>query len=357
MKIQKVIIENVKNFKNRTEVELSNYNVFIGKNGSGKSNLAKSIFQAVDTPTNHGVGLVTFQGDRSRSSVVTVEVLLRKEDIHSLAQGGVFNALQQSPLRSQLQNDTIFGITEQPNLTLQKGLSNNGHVFAIKEYPLHEDINTARGGVHNELYLRISNELRKKVLFIPDTRDLPGQFQYDQNYANLPMTTNNFMTFYTALKLDRRQQKTYDKIIELACRIVPSIEDLLINPVGNIVGLGERGSSYEIPAQEISKGTREVLVLISMIAMAKEGSVVIIEEPEVHLHPKAVKEFREIIRELISKNNLQVIITTHNPDFLEGLIPGDPETKGMKFVREIDGSSSIQVVTNTIELGEAMNEV
>lgn len=195
------------------------------------------------------------------------------------------------------------------------------------------------------------------MLFIPETRDLPDKFQFDQNYVNLPMTTNNFMTFFTALKLDRRQSKTYDRIIQLSNRIAPSVEDLVINPVGNRVSVGEQNSNYEIPALEVSKGTREVLVLVAMIAMANEGSIVIIEEPEVHLHPQAVKEFREIIRELIVGKDLQVIITTHNPEFLVGLIPDDPDSKGVKFVRERDGSSSMRIVKNTIELSEAMNSV
>lgn len=195
------------------------------------------------------------------------------------------------------------------------------------------------------------------MLFIPETRDLPDKFQFDQNYVNLPMTTNNFMTFFTALKLDRRQSKTYDRIIQLSNRIVPSVEDLVINPVGNRVSVGEQNSNYEIPALEVSKGTREVLVLVAMIAMANEGSIVIIEEPEVHLHPQAVKEFREIIRELIVGKDLQVIITTHNPEFPVGLIPDDPDSKGVKFVRERDGSSSMSIVKNTIELSEAMNSV
>ena len=51
---------------------------------------------------------------------------------------------------------------------------------------------------------------------------------------------------------------------------------------------------------------------------AKDKSLVVaVEEPESHLHPAAIHELRLVIHELSEKN--QVILTTHNPLFVERL--------------------------------------
>ncbi|MGH8336206.1 MAG: AAA family ATPase, partial [Gammaproteobacteria bacterium] len=39
--------------------------------------------------------------------------------------------------------------------------------------------------------------------------------------------------------------------------------------------------------------------------------VIAIEEPESHLHPRAIHEFKEVILELAQKH--QVLLTSHNP--------------------------------------------
>ena len=119
MKIRKVVIENIKNFKDKRELELSNYNVFIGKNGTGKSNLAKSIFEAVDFPTNYGITLVPFQGDKSKVSYVSVDLLLNQADILFLTRSGAFSGLAQNQTNDQIRNDPIFSVSDQRELTVK----------------------------------------------------------------------------------------------------------------------------------------------------------------------------------------------------------------------------------------------
>ncbi|MHB1708971.1 MAG: AAA family ATPase [Thermoplasmataceae archaeon] len=355
MKIKKVTITNVRNFRDRTDIDLSEYNVFIGKNGSGKSNLAKAIFQVADVQFNKGFNPPTpFQGDYSKPFSIELSALLEKDDIQAFRQTQAFVNLMQNANIAQIVPYSAFS---KDTLTLRKEISTNGQKFVIQEFPTLRTGDIAMQSAYINVYVALSMELRKKILFIPDTRDLPQSFSFQGNFINNPITLDNFMTFLTALKLDRRKRNLYDRILGFYKRLVPSIEDLIINPAGNVVSLGEEGSSFEIPAQEISKGTREILVLLAMLVLAQKGSVIFIEEPEVHLHPAAVNTLREIIREQIKNNDIQVIITTHSSEFLLLVSPEDPDVKVIKFVREADGHTSVHPANDMRGLSDAMEEL
>ncbi len=90
---------------------------------------------------------------------------------------------------------------------------------------------------------------------------------------------------------------------------------------------------------ELGTGQEQILALVFAHAYARafydEGAIVlVIEEPEAHLHPLAQEWLARLIR-LMSKDGLQVILTTHSPAFvdilgLEGLVlvrkPGESTT-------------------------------
>jgi len=62
-------------------------------------------------------------------------------------------------------------------------------------------------------------------------------------------------------------------------------------------------------------GFLQVLLLNKTI---REGSVLILDEPEVHLHPKWQLKYAELIVELV-KNGVYVLITSHSPYMIEAL--------------------------------------
>ena len=64
---------------------------------------------------------------------------------------------------------------------------------------------------------------------------MPVSFIYDNNFENNPLTIDNFPTFLTDMKLNRRQ--SYDKLVEMYKRIIPYVKDLNINPTSNQLSL------------------------------------------------------------------------------------------------------------------------
>jgi len=62
-------------------------------------------------------------------------------------------------------------------------------------------------------------------------------------------------------------------------------------------------------------GFLQILLLNGTI---KEGTVLILDEPEVHLHPKWQLKYAEFIVELV-KNDVKILVTSHSPYMIEAL--------------------------------------
>src|SRR5262249_25012808 len=53
----------------------------------------------------------------------------------------------------------------------------------------------------------------------------------------------------------------------------------------------------------------------SQATLAKREVIIALEEPESHLHPRAIRELREVLEDLAQRH--QVVVTTHNPLFTD----------------------------------------
>ena len=59
-------------------------------------------------------------------------------------------------------------------------------------------------------------------------------------------------------------------------------------------------------------GTNSLIMLLLQLTSADRGATVMIEEPEIHLHPKAQAEMAEVLVEVALEEDKQVIMTTHS---------------------------------------------
>jgi putative ATP-dependent endonuclease of OLD family len=109
--------------------------------------------------------------------------------------------------------------------------------------------------------------------------------------------------------------------------------------------------------EELGTGQEQVLALSFAYAYAKafhgkaEGLVLIIEEPEAHLHPLAQQWVSRKVHEFASADGIQVAITTHSPAFLsvlnlEGLVLASKE-KGATRVKQLSKQKLAESCTKT----------
>ena len=68
-----------------------------------------------------------------------------------------------------------------------------------------------------------------------------------------------------------------------------------------------------------SSGSKQILAVITQLFWAPEGSLLMIEEPEISLHPQAQIDVLEMFSEAINKEAKQIIATTHSHILLQAL--------------------------------------
>jgi putative ATP-dependent endonuclease of OLD family len=178
------------------------------------------------------------------------------------------------------------------------------------------------------------------------SRDLEHLFhQVKDKFHEIP----EFRTFVEGL-----QQELDDLVASMPHRLQVDFE--AYNPVNFFHALRLQAVEDAKPRtlEEMGTGEQQVLALAFAYAYAKAfhgGTVLVIEEPEAHLHPLAQQWLARRLRSRCAEG-LQVLITTHSPAFvsIEGL-------EGLVLVYKENGSTRVRqltrqdLVAKCIELG------
>lgn len=81
---------------------------------------------------------------------------------------------------------------------------------------------------------------------------------------------------------------------------------------------GEDKPLDNLSAENIGYGISYTLPVIVALLSAQPGSLVIIENPEAHLHPAGQSELAKLIT-MVASNNVQVIVETHRDHIISGI--------------------------------------
>jgi predicted ATPase len=83
----------------------------------------------------------------------------------------------------------------------------------------------------------------------------------------------------------------------------------------------ENGLEKPIPFSNVSAGMKPFLIIKRLLELCEieEQEVLILDEPEVHLHPEWQLQLAEILILLQKEFNLTILITTHSPYFLHAI--------------------------------------
>jgi len=121
---------------------------------------------------------------------------------------------------------------------------------------------------------------------------------------------------------DRERFEAYEEIVRRVLVDVKIIETPIIEGPGTTVTIRFADDPAKYDLSQLSSGVKDVLVLLAAIHFSPRGSLLLIEEPENHLHPSAQKALAAILRETAKKDAKQTVLTTHSELFLE---PFEPE--------------------------------
>ena len=109
-------------------------------------------------------------------------------------------------------------------------------------------------------------------------------------------------------KLDAAMKRFLPRYEKLSSRVVSGRAQLHLH---------ESGLSTPIPASRISDGTLRHLALLAALMSSEPPSVLCLEEPELGLHPDAVSSLTELLVEASAR--MQLIVSTHSDAILSAL--------------------------------------
>lgn len=83
----------------------------------------------------------------------------------------------------------------------------------------------------------------------------------------------------------------------------------------------DEDSSKEIDVASLSTGLKAFVILKQLLLNGnlQDKDVIVLDEPEIHLHPEWQMLYAEIIVLLQKKYNFHIVVTTHSAHFLEAL--------------------------------------
>jgi len=135
----------------------------------------------------------------------------------------------------------------------------------------------------------------------------------------LQAEANNLAAFL--LRIKNEYPENYNNIVSYIRLVVPQFQDFILEPnkSGNVMlkWRDNSASDYIFLPNQFSDGSIRFIALATLLLQPKRTmpSVIIIDEPELGLHPYAITQLAEMIKE--ASNNSQVIIATQSPYLID----------------------------------------
>jgi predicted ATPase len=324
--IDTITLQGFKSIRSLEDFKLGKVNVLIGANGSGKSNFVSFFSLLREMVEGHLQKAVNKAG--GADSQLFLGPKITKEIVAKLEFG--CNRYEFS-LESTTDNRLIFSFEAlsyvkeypgpHPKTTVRQILSmGTGH----SESKLRE---RATGGDEAALVARdIQDAISDWVAYhFHDTGETAAMRRTGSVRDNerLRAEGDNLAAFLFRLREDEKD--AYDLIVETTRLAAPFFGDFKLRPRKSngdeIIELEweQKDSDYPFHASQLSDGTLRFIALATALLQPNPPSTVLIDEPELGLHPQALDILANLI--LQAQNRTQLIVSTQSAPLLNAFEP------------------------------------
>jgi len=334
-------ISGFKSIRKLQDFDLKNLNMIVGMNGAGKSNFV-SFFRMLRAMSEEGLAsFVTKNGG---------------------ADGFFFGGPKESPqIKAHLcfgQNEYAFvleptasgDLMVKSESTLRQGGGDwkyylGGQIESrLKQWRDKPSEWGPYRGTEAYIYEAVSRWL---VYHFHDT-SMTAPLRRDQSvrdWRELNPDASNIAAFL--LRLRTRNNDTYEKIRETIQLIAPFFDDFLLEPEdkgdNEVVRLEwrQKGSSFPFQPWQLSDGTIRFICLAAALLQPSPPATVVIDEPELGLHPFALDVLAGLFRD--ASERTQLVVSTQSAGLLNHFEPEDvivvDREHGASRFRRLDAAS------------------
>jgi len=359
--LEKVILHNFKSHKS-TELTFDNSRLYalVGKNSSGKTSVLQALHylsRLVDSPFQN-----IFQYERSPQFITTIG-----EKYMSVTTSGFWG----------------YNIRQNWEASYSWSQENTNYWNPTASWKMDEQENSLRGWDKSlsQSPDSIRSSLRHTVHLKLVASNLAKPAYSDQITPRVEFDGSGLAPTLDFLR-DEAPEK-FQELQEMLRRIVPGVREVGIRRAKVAVNrqrsieVNGKFISYEetqemtgqevvldmntgerIPAHAISEGTMLTLGLLAVLMNPTQPNLVLLDDVEQGLHPKAQRELMTVFKEIIQSNkNLQIIFSTHSPYIVDELIPSqvyilNNTNSGFTISKRLDEHPDVEWAKQTLTTGE-----
>jgi len=332
--LDKLTIRGFKSIRALENFELKNLNIFIGGNGAGKSNLVeffrllrKIIDGNLDEYIRSGGGISDFLFNGRK---VTSQIYFKA---HFGVRGYRFN-IKPGPSENCLLTDEARYFQHGSTGWWILGDSPDGKSLLVKE---------AKSDSSNSKYSRpVYDAISSwQIYHFHDTSATATMRHYEiiQDNKVLRFDASNIAPYL--LRLRTEYTDAYREILNSIRMVMPFFDDFLLD----VTEFGEKqkvnlswrqkGSDYPMQPYHFSDGSIRFICLATALLQPKPPSTIIIDEPELGLHPSAIAILAELIQN--ASKRTQLIGATQSPALIDHFSVED-----VIVVNRKDGASTFE---------------
>jgi len=325
----------IKNFKGISALNFNpkKINIIVGRNNTSKT----SVLEAINIIFNQNSILYTFSylqeiiKINSKSAELSAKLENKKESIN-------ITYAEKDEIINELKRDLINFIKTRLKMSnLKESINNEELEKKVKEDILKIDLNKIKGVkikrgedekivYHSEKdegisYLELDNVkkfLNEKLGIKSNLISILGFIPIEFKYYRYKKEVNEGITFIKdPLKIIKEESKI--KIADIIQEVTKEH-----NLIPNLKRLEWKYILYNnndsLSFDSMGDGLKAIINILYKIYEKKDSSIILLDEPENHMHPGYIIEFVKILIKLSKELNLQFFITTHDNDFIDSFL-------------------------------------
>ena len=352
----KLSIKNVGKLK-EADVEINGITVIAGENNTGKSTVSKALFSLFNGFYNFDNKMVELKSRDIRNIFLRFMQNLNRENANTLID--ISDKIVKDTSYKFDRNKLIQLIQEKKNLIsieyLEEVSEKIFNILNIKDeeylentisYILNNEFDNQINTIwsndlgeialeikENELKLRIKNNkvikienkinLHSEVIYIDDPFVIDNLNEY--KWRDINYLENHKESLETKLIREKNEKTFSEKIIAKnnLQQITEKLEEVINGKIKFNQGkwIYEFENNNELNLKNLSAGLKSFAILKRLVENGnlEEKGIVILDEPEIHLHPEWQLKFAELIVLLQKEFRMHILLTTHSPYFVSAI--------------------------------------
>lgn len=341
MKVAEFGIENFRSIYSLPNLHAQKLNVFIGKNNAGKSAILDALFialknisylsPAISSPIlsepadtcPEQLSKLWFFGGHEKPAIIRIKLELNREEKSELSESSALEDIKYVELEVHItyEENNIEWKLQKLNLvgySFPSIIQKTNKVYKsitkqdLQEYNIEKIVEDAHV-LNNEAFSKFLEISKDKIFrLIPYTYIEEGNTRIKGLLRFLSLPTDMIDCL----------RRLNDAETELKSKFYNFLQEITPYHTYYIEGRDLLKQWEFITLRTECFGSGEQLIeglLATLIILSREhqGCIVMIEEPEVHLHPEYVRRLARILRKFLKENDMQLFIVTQSPDFLK----------------------------------------